>query len=315
MFGAGLAVAAAIGAAAQYMVVDLRGGPDAASYPVERLDAVPAGGWTEAHKTVKLVLRRVPAGTFRMGTPLNRCGSQYFGRSSTPHDVTITKPFFVGVFEVTQDQWRHVMGTDPARCKGATRPVEQVSYFEIRGESAVAAWPKDGRVASGSFMGRLRARTGLAFDLPTESQWEYACRAGTDTDLNSGRNLTGGRTCTNMVEVGRYGFSPDADDGPAPVGLYRPNAWGLYDMHGNVAEWCLDWWQEDWGETPRTDPPGPETGAFRVLRGGCWDGTLFAGHAAACTSGARASYESLMSANPMNASLAWGLRVVCPAAE
>jgi formylglycine-generating enzyme required for sulfatase activity len=114
-------------------------------------------------------------------------------------------------------------------------------------------------------MGRLRARTGKAFDLPTESQWEYAGRAGTTTALNSGKNLTAIESCPNMSEVGRYwynggsGYTQNGDTSvaTAKVGSYLPNAWGLYDIHGNVWEWCLDWF------------PGYE-GSSRVGRGGSW---------------------------------------------
>jgi formylglycine-generating enzyme required for sulfatase activity len=126
-------------------------------------------------------------------------------------------------------------------------------------------------------MGKLRAKTGLTtMDLPTESQWEYACRAGTTTALNSGKNLTATGNCSNMAEVGRYEFNGgsgstkngDTSVATAKVGSYLPNAWGLYDMHGNVREWCLDWYGTYPGSVQ--DPLGAASGAVRVARGGSW---------------------------------------------
>ncbi len=165
---------------ATYLVIDLSAGPTALSYPVSTLSAVPVGGWPDSYKTTKLVLRCIPAGTFAMGSPTNELG-HYSGE--TQHQVTLTQPFFMGVFEVTQRQWERVMGTWPSYFNNASyrdfRPVEQVSYNMIRGASAGAGWPANSNVDADSFMGKLRARTGKVFDLPTESQWEYAGRAGT----------------------------------------------------------------------------------------------------------------------------------------
>jgi formylglycine-generating enzyme required for sulfatase activity len=120
----------------------------------------------------------------------------------------------------------------------------------------------------------------LVFNLPTEAQWEYACRAGIATALNSDKNLTDKNTCPRMAEVGRYawnggnqGYAAPASDtawGTAKVGSYLPNQWGLYDMHGNVIEWCLDWFVDGYPEESVTDPEGAERGTYRVCRGGAW---------------------------------------------
>ncbi|MBO7390923.1 MAG: SUMF1/EgtB/PvdO family nonheme iron enzyme, partial [Verrucomicrobia bacterium] len=107
--------------------------------------------------------------------------------------------------------------------------------------------------------------------MPTEAQWEYACRAGTTTALNNGKNLTSYYVCPNIEPLARYGYSEKAYSGTQEVGLKEPNAWGFYDMHGNVWEWCRDYWQrEDISTEPVTDPTGPDKGSERVMRGGSW---------------------------------------------
>ncbi|NMB21748.1 MAG: formylglycine-generating enzyme family protein [Firmicutes bacterium] len=273
------ATAGAAPASGEYLVVDLSHGPEASEYQVSYLAEVPDGGWTDEYKTTKLVLRRIPAGTFIMGSPEDEIGRK---GAETQHQVTLTKDFYAGVFEVTQMQWERVMGTWPsyftnASCRDS-RPVEQVSYEDIRGSGAGAGWPGSNAVDEDSFLGKLRARTDLVFDLPTEAQWEYACRAGTTTALNSGNNLTAKAECPNMAAVGRYkgnSGTSEADSnttvGSAKVGSYLPNQWGLYDMHGNVSEWCLDRWQNDLGSSDQIDPPGAASEFHLVLRGGCWN--------------------------------------------
>jgi formylglycine-generating enzyme required for sulfatase activity len=267
------------------MSIDVSGGTAATSYAVSyyaSAAAVPGGVTNDAYKTTNILMRLIPKGTFTMGSP-----SGELGRNSdeTQHQVTLTKDFYIGVFEVTQRQWELVMGNKPSYFTNATyyqtRPVEYVSYYDIRenpDNSAITTnWPATNAVHAASFMGKLRAKTGLTgFDLPTESQWEYACRAGTATALNSGYNLTSTSNDPRMSEVGRYWYNggsaysqgcvPSA--GTALAGSYPPNAWGLYDMHGNVWEWCLDWYGTDPGTV--TDPPGASSGSDRVFRGGSW---------------------------------------------
>ena len=239
----------------KYLVVDMSGGRSAARWPVSYRDEVPSGGWTDEYKTEKLVLRYIPAGSFIMGGR----ATDYPGAVNTNlHMVTLTKPFYIGVFECTQRQWELVMGNRPSFFTNetcwATRPVDRVSYLDIRGSVFGREWPKHMMVDDGSFLGVVRAKTGnLLFDLPTDAQWEYACRAGTVTALNSGKNLTGEMECENMNEVARYRFNSNNDTltqvekancttqyCSAKVGSYMPNEWGIFDLHGNLWEHCLD---------------------------------------------------------------------------
>ncbi|MEI8242481.1 MAG: formylglycine-generating enzyme family protein [bacterium] len=262
-----------------YLVIDISGGSSTSRYAKSYLEAVPVGGWTEEFKTTRMVFRRIPAapGTVVMGSPEDETGRS---PDEVQHEVTLTNEFFIGVFEVTQRQWELVMGDRPSYFNNATfyatRPVEQVSYEDIRGDDDGAMWPATNTVDRSSFLGRLRRKTALPFDLPTEAQWEFACRAGTTTALNSGHTPTSVDSDQHLDTVARYwsnsrfqlrqGCPPSA--ATAMVGSYLPNEWGLYDLHGNVWEWCLDWY----GKYPGagTNPVGAVSGPFRVLRGGSW---------------------------------------------
>ena len=252
-----------------YMVVDLSGGTSASSYPVSYLADVPQGGWTDEYKTTKLVLRKIEPGTFTMGSPSNETG-----RSGTEdqHQVTLTKAFYIGVFEATQKQYELVMDWNESEYKGDARPVEKRAYVDLRGSGA--DWPTSSGVTAGSFFGVLQAKTGFSFDLPTEAQWEYACRAETTTALNSGKNLSDPTACSEMNEVGRYSGNKGTGE-HAVVGSYLPNSWGLYDMHGSVWEWCLDYLKLNLGTAAVTDPKGPTSGEsynnYRVFKGGAWN--------------------------------------------
>lgn len=255
-----------------YMVVDLSQGSSAISYPV-RYTLTPPSVTDNTCKTTELWLRFIPAGHFKMGSNESELGR--LGRFETRRLVILTKPYYMGVFEVTQKQWALVMGNNPASDKGDTRPVESVSYDDIRGTKEGALWPTSSRVDMDSFIGKLRERTKHPFDLPTEAQWEYACRAGTVTAFSNGKDLTDEYNCKNMMEIGRYPNNRNDGKGKGDthtcVGSYQPNPWGLYDMHGNVLEWNLDY-RGFWSSLSAFDPVGAEKEelSFRALRGGSW---------------------------------------------
>lgn len=223
-----------------YVVVDLSSG---SRYSVTYMNEPPSGGFNvDTYKTTKFALRLMEPGSFMMS---GQCL------------VTLTKPFYCGVFEVTQRQYTLVTGTNPSHFNGNTSPVECVSYDMIRGTSNGALWPLSSAVDDSSFMGKLRMRTGINFDLPTEAQWEYACRAGTTSMYNNG-----GDTLDDLKLL----MDVENSSTTTPVGSYMPNAWGFYDMHGNVEEWCLDWY----GVLPDTaiDPVGIPSSNSRIVRGG-----------------------------------------------
>ena len=227
---------------------------------------------------VTLEMRRCPAGTFTMGCPTTEVGYQSWNGEGTQHEVTISDDFYMGKFEVTQDQYFAVMGTNPSSFRegaannvrpttSANYPVEQVSWNDIM-------------TATTGFIDKINTQlatqipTGYRFDLPTEAQWEYACRAGTTTALNNGKNLINASALdSNLSEVGWYCQNwGQSNNKTHSVGALASNTFGLYDMHGNVFEWCKDWYASDYYTTaPATDPQGPDTGSDRVMRGGSWN--------------------------------------------
>ena len=206
-------------------------------------------------KGSSLEMVKINAGSFTMGSPEDELSRD---NDEKPHKVVISKHFWLGKHEVTQMQYMAVMGSNPSEFKGLRNPVEMISYDDAK---------EFCKRLNQLYTGRLPA--GYRFDLPTEAQWEYACRAGTATALNNGSNLTAeSGECSNMNAVGWY-CDNRGSDGHKEVGLKQPNAWGLYDMHGNVYEWCRDWYGPYKGDA--IDPVGPARGTYRVLRGGGWD--------------------------------------------
>jgi formylglycine-generating enzyme required for sulfatase activity len=162
------------------------------------------------------------------------------------HEVTISNPFYIGATEVTQAQFEAVMGINPSTFKDATNPVEMVSWNDAM-----------------EFCAKLSRRTKQTVRLPTEAEWEYACRAGSKTAFSFGDADEG---------LGEYAwYIANSDLKTHPVALKKPNAWGLYDMHGNVLEWCADWYTGLYPNEAVTDPRGPVSGMGRVLRGGACD--------------------------------------------
>jgi formylglycine-generating enzyme required for sulfatase activity len=188
---------------------------------------------------VKMEFVLIRPGSFTMG-------SDKASDEKPAHKVTITKPFYLGKYEVTQEQWEKVMGSNPSNFKGPKLPVEQVSWNDCQ-----------------SFVAKLKEKlSGYEFGLPSEAQWEYACRAGTSTDYGFG---------DGDARLGEYGwYSSNSESKTHPVGEKKPNAWGLYDMHGNVWEWCSDAYGSYSSEAV-SDPTGASSGN-RVLRGGSWYG-------------------------------------------
>ncbi|MBI4662918.1 MAG: SUMF1/EgtB/PvdO family nonheme iron enzyme [Verrucomicrobia bacterium] len=220
---------------------------------------------------------RIPAGTFVMGSPATE---KERDSNETQHTVTLTRDFYMSKYEVTQKEYLAVMGSNPSYFTtkdwngnpinpDLNRPVEQVSWKDAMNYCAKVT-------ASEQAAGRLPA--GWVYRLPTEAEWEYACRAGTSTAFHYGPALRGGMA--NFYSYWEYDASVGSislSDAPTylgrttTVGSYAPNAFGLYDMHGNVWEWCLDrYWYGSYPSGSVTDPRGPSTGSFRVIRGGSW---------------------------------------------
>ena len=268
--------------APKYMVLDLSSGCLSARYPVTYLDAPPAGGFnTLEYKTEKMVFRLVPPGSFVMGAPESEPGRQ--GVNEKQHPVTLTKPFYLGLFEVTHGQLSRISGqlenTNEHNAQNEAQPASSLKPNIMRGGSAkTTAVPK-----SGTILDVLRTKTGLAFDLPTEAQWEYACRAGTTTPFNDGvpcadvASLT-----TRMANLGRTNANVDDPRGVftspagysrargAVVGSYAPNAWGFYDMHGNECECVRDAYDTSLASKGLVVDPVSTTGSKICGKGGAF---------------------------------------------
>jgi formylglycine-generating enzyme required for sulfatase activity len=213
--------------------------------PVEVLPEVPKAPPKE--KTVEidgvgLVLVEVPAGEFLMGSP----AVVGMDHEHPQHKVAITRPFYLGKYEVTQAQWIRVIGDKPSYFKDGAHPVESVTWHDVQ-----------------TFIAKLNAMTDQRFRLPTEAEWEYACRAGSDAQYHFG---------DDEDKLGEYAwYSGNSGNRTHPVGQKKPNGFGLYDMLGNVWEWCVDRYSKTYySVSTRDNPKGPTSGQYRVLRGGGW---------------------------------------------
>ena len=225
--------------------------------------------------SIGMKLAPIPAGKFVMGSPADE---KERDDNEPQHEVAITKPFYMGVYEVTQreyeklmgkarNEWNHGAHFDAGNGGSLDHPMENVRWYQ-----AVEFCKRLSELAE-------EKRAGRRYRLPTEAEWEYACRAGTTTVFNFGNSLSSEQA--NFKGTAPYG---SASEGPylrktAKVGSYKPNAFGLYDMHGNVWEWCADWYDKDYyRNSPKKDPKGPAAGVlstgyndfYRVVRGGCW---------------------------------------------
>jgi formylglycine-generating enzyme required for sulfatase activity len=277
------------------MVVNLTDG-DTTYYT--STNCLPDGGLAnDLYRTERMVFRKIPARgvTWRMGSPEGELGRS---NDEKPHLVTLTKDYWFCVFPVTMGQHKIIDNINsefaPSYCyftntaSHITRPVQGIGMKSVRGSAKL--WPADGHEVGDGSIARFRAIAGgRPFDLPTEAQWEYAARAGVGTALTTGRNLDNSKTDTQLDALGRYDRncgSPDNDSDKAPirenddntgtskVGIYEPNRWGIYDIHGNVADLCLDWYGEYQGdmESVQENPKGPfkTESSECTLRGGFW---------------------------------------------
>jgi len=247
----------------KYLVIDISGGQAAATWPVTYLDKTPADGWGDEYKTDKIVLRKVNAGSYwRQRCTAEEAWNRKAG--NPPCEMFVAKSFYMGVFEITQRQYEHVTGMKPSRhvlAEGWEKlPVENVSYDDIRGGREGACYPNSRNVDAQSFLGILRQKTGMKdLDLPNENVWEYCCSAG-------GPYIE----LTTLDPHARFSHYPTVKEPnliPVSVGSHKPNALGLYDMQGNVHEWCIDY--VGGGDAK---PIGPlRLGCNRMVKGGHYE--------------------------------------------
>ena len=208
---------------------------------------------------VKLVL--IPAGEFVMGSPGDEVGRD--SNESPQHKVRITRAFYMGACELTQQQYKSIMGSLRPRFEGDSNPAEKLAW-----DSAVA------------FCKALSQKEDVTYRLPTEAEWEYGCRAGTTTPFYFGATVSANQANYNAADVQENAGAPSGKT--MQVGSFTPNAFGLYDMHGNVYEWCQDLYGGDsYSKSPAEDPKGPDSGDAHIIRGGSWFNNLVALRSAA----------------------------------
>ena len=322
-----------------YMAVDISAAaqPNTQTY-YPAADFVPGGVTNGLYKTTKLLMRKIMAKDVEWTMGSTTLETKRDATREATHQVKLDGNYYIGVYEVTQAQCDLIQPSRLApsyfnnAADRAMRPVEQVCYNEIRNAANSTTantahdWPADPNPSS--FLGKLRTKTGLDFDLPSEAQWEFAARADNgDTKWGDGSGILNADNDANLNLLGRYSYnggkarsgssyvdpaqSCGATNGTAIVGSYAPNAWGLYDTAGNVWELCLDWYADDitaHGGKVNIDPATPAntlsgaSGAYRVRRGGSWD----------CAAGicrpAYRSYDTLTDRSDDN-----GFRVLCSA--
>ena len=195
--------------------------------------------------------RWLEPGSFMMGS-LEREPGRF--DDETLHRVTLSKGFWLADSTVTQEFWQAVMGSNPSRFKGEKKPVESISWNDTQ-----------------QFIEKLNKLVPeLSARLPTEAEWEYGCRAGSETPFSFGENINPGQVNYNGKHPYNNRKKGEYREQTVEVKTLPCNSWGLYEMHGNVWEWCHDWFEDDPGRAPVTDPRGSEEGRFRVLRGGSW---------------------------------------------
>jgi len=230
--------------------------------PAQHEAAKAAGVPVEKTNSIGMKLVLIPAGEFMMGSPEDERGPLH--REGPQHRVRITRPFYFGVYPVTQEEYERVMGTNPSAFSRDGRNSDRVSGLDTsRFPVERVSWND-----AMEFCRRLSAlpaerSAGREYRLPTEAEWEYACRAGTTTRYSFGNDAS---------HLGEYAWYVDNSERRTHrVGQKRANPWGLYDMHGNVWEWCSDWYASDYyANSPVNDPQGPASGSLRVRRGGAW---------------------------------------------
>ena len=206
------------------------------------------------HESTGMHFVFIPAGQFTIGSPSTELDH---GVNEGPQcSVRIEKPFYLSKYEMTQREWVNIMRTQPwmSKTEFKTNPIHAASYMSVANCQALA--------------GKL-STPNVRFSVPTEAEWEYACRAGTKTRFSHGDDNFNAK----LQDYAWYleSLSGDDDRYPHPVGQKKPNPWGLYDMHGNVWEWCSDWWSDNYPRTPQIDPTGPQDGTHRVIRGGSYN--------------------------------------------